>query len=426
MNIVWGWPIGLAALAALLLPIWLHLDRRRSMRVLRFAAMRFIGTAHPPKRTWRLTEWLLLALRLLLLAAVVAWLALPQLLGEWRTPQRVLVVDPELSASLIREHTDGMDRALWVNSARAEIELAAIDLAETDLTQVDPAATRVAGVEPAQHLGKAPLASLLRQLDAELAAGDQLRVLLREQVSGLDAHAIGLSREVEWRIARAAGATGSEPSTQANAPAKRTLAIRYEAADAPALRWLRAASEAWAGDDSMQVAIDDQPASAALPSQIDALIWLGGKPSAAAQASLAAGTRLLHMRDADVDAAAGAGADAAAAAQAEADVEATDAPWPGRTQRVGRGIQTDLSASFDPQHLPILHSPEFPAALFSVVFGEPPAPSRAYAEQVEPTLVRRPAEPAKTPLRPWLGCLIAGLFLLERMLASGRRLRGAR
>lgn len=393
MSVIWGWPLGLAAFVAVLLPIWLHLDRRRSMRVLRFAAMRFIGMAHPPKRTWRLIEWLLLLVRMVLLAAVVLWLAQPTWVGEWRAPQRVLAAVPGVTFAQIRAHADGYDRVLWLRSGLPEIELASLDFAET---------------APASDVAQPALSSLLRQLDSELAPRDQLRVLVGEQISGLDAQTVALSREVEWRIARSVLSETGGPSASVDSPVRRTLAIRYAAADAPALRWLRAAIGAWARDDSLPVTVDDQPVSAALPEAVDALIWLGDEPSAAAQALLTAGSRVLHLR-----------------AATAADTHTTNAPWPGIRQRVEGGSLTWVSDHFSARELPILHSPEFPAALYALLFGEPPPPTHAYAEQVEPSLISRPAEPIKTPLRPWLAWLIASLFLLERALATGRRLRGA-
>ncbi len=420
MSVVWAWPIGLAAFVAVLLPIWLHLDRRRRMRVLRFAAMRFIGAAHPPQRTWRLLEWLLLALRVLLLVAVVIWLAQPTWVGEWRAPQRVLAVVPGMPDSLIGLYADGIDRAVWLNSTLAEIDLAKRDVANTDPSNLHPSNLHPSNLElartlPVSHLDQPPFASLLRQLDAQLAPRDELRVLLGEQVSGLDAQAIGLSREVEWKIAGTNLPAESEPSTTAESPLKRTLAIRYEAADAPALRWLRAAIDAWASDAAMQVTRDDQPAAAALPGQVDALIWVGDEPTAAAKASLIAGGRLLHLRSRNLR-----------TEETESTADGLEVTWPGHIQRVGLGQKTTLSTRFEPREMPILHSPEFPAALFAALFGEPPAPTRAYASLIEPVRITAQSDPSTTPLRSWLGWLIASLFLLERAFASGRRLRGVR
>ena len=86
MSLAWAWPVVFAALAALALPVLLHLDRRRTLRVIPFAALRWLGRGHPARRTWRLTEWLLLALRLLLVASIVTWLAEPPLRAHGASP----------------------------------------------------------------------------------------------------------------------------------------------------------------------------------------------------------------------------------------------------------------------------------------------------------------------------------------------------
>ena len=94
MSLSWGWPLAFAGLAALLVPVLLHLDRRRSVQVLRFAALRWIVAQARPRRTWRVVDWLLLALRLLLVAVLVAWLAQPWLRGLPREPVHWIAVAP--------------------------------------------------------------------------------------------------------------------------------------------------------------------------------------------------------------------------------------------------------------------------------------------------------------------------------------------
>ncbi|MBC7991570.1 MAG: BatA domain-containing protein, partial [Luteimonas sp.] len=63
-------PIGLAALAALLLPLLVHLARRSEQRLVPFAALRWLQAKPQPRRKRRFEEHWLLLLRLLLLAAL--------------------------------------------------------------------------------------------------------------------------------------------------------------------------------------------------------------------------------------------------------------------------------------------------------------------------------------------------------------------
>ena len=74
-------PVGLAALAALLLPLLLHLERQSEPRATDFAALRWLSARLRPRRSLRLEECWLLLLRLLLVASVALLFARPVLFG---------------------------------------------------------------------------------------------------------------------------------------------------------------------------------------------------------------------------------------------------------------------------------------------------------------------------------------------------------
>jgi hypothetical protein len=78
MNSLW-W----LALPVLLLPVWWHRQKREQTRALPLATARFVPLTEPNQvRVWRWADILLLVLRCLLLASVIAWLADPVL--PWR------------------------------------------------------------------------------------------------------------------------------------------------------------------------------------------------------------------------------------------------------------------------------------------------------------------------------------------------------
>lgn len=71
------------ALPVLLLPIWWHRQKREQTKALPLATARFVPRAQPNQvRVWRWSDLLLLLVRCLLLASVIAWLADPVL--PWR------------------------------------------------------------------------------------------------------------------------------------------------------------------------------------------------------------------------------------------------------------------------------------------------------------------------------------------------------
>jgi hypothetical protein len=79
------------ALPVLLLPIWWHRQKREQAKAQPLATARFVPRAQPDQvRAWRWSDVLLLLVRCLLLASVIAWLADPAL--PWRG-DTVLVAD---------------------------------------------------------------------------------------------------------------------------------------------------------------------------------------------------------------------------------------------------------------------------------------------------------------------------------------------
>jgi hypothetical protein len=96
MNSLW-W----LALPVLLLPVWWHRQKREQTRALPLATARFVPKSEPNQvRVWRLTDIVLLVLRCLLLATVIAWLADPVL--AWRG-DTVLVAQGTKAALAERE-----------------------------------------------------------------------------------------------------------------------------------------------------------------------------------------------------------------------------------------------------------------------------------------------------------------------------------
>ncbi len=85
MNSMW-----LLALPLLLLPVWWHRRRREQGDAQALASARFLPRAEPRRRRlWRWRDRLLLALRCLLLACVIGWLA--DVVLPWRADAVVIV-----------------------------------------------------------------------------------------------------------------------------------------------------------------------------------------------------------------------------------------------------------------------------------------------------------------------------------------------
>jgi hypothetical protein len=248
-------PVGLAALAALALPLLIHLLRKPEDRVVLFAAWRYLAEPARPRERLQLRHWLLLALRLLLIATLA--LLLSQAI--WRSH------DQPATATT----------ALWPG-----VESAAV-LATPD--------------HPVHQLTNKAPASQLRQLDSELPPGASLTVIVPETIAGLDAERLRLSRDVQWKIVPggAASALDAKPLQ---------ISIRSNVADNAETATVQALLQAWQSQ-GRAIEIDKAAQDVALKPDTGLLFWLGGKPTPAIERWIAQGGRALLSQQSDVIAA---------------------------------------------------------------------------------------------------------------------------
>ncbi|MEG3183248.1 BatA domain-containing protein [Novilysobacter erysipheiresistens] len=395
-------PIGLSALAALLLPLLVHLARRSEQRLVVFAALRWLQAKAQPQRKHRFDEILLLVLRLLLLAALALLLAGPVLFGRPDRTARVLVA-PGVDAAAVRDRI-GADDARW-------------HWAAPGFPVIDEDHTRAPDRPPAD----APsFSSLLREMDATLPAGTPLTVLVPPVLVGADAERPRLSRRVEWRIVSADGRAAIEPPVPSTT-AIPTLMVRHAPERADSLRYLRAAGAAWlvAREDKAAAnpvaPVTIAPASTPLDPDQPHLVWLvpGPLPNAVREWIAAGGEALLD-------------ADTVAPELAEAAVvwRGPDSPL-ARAARLGRGRIMQLQHELRPAAMPVLLEPDFPIQLQRLFTEPPPAPTRVEAAAHAPRMGLAAYPETPRPLAPWLAVLVALLFLLERWVANGPRRRPA-
>lgn len=378
-------PLGLAALAALALPLAIHLVRRLELTTTEFAALRWIGERIRPQRRLRFERPWLLLLRLGLLALLAVLLARPVWNRDAVAAPSWVVVAPGVALADAR---------------------AAVDAAGADWRWLAPDFPRLDTAPPA---GAVPLASLLRELDADLPKAARLTVVVPEQVDGLDGERPRLSREVGWRVV-----AGRMPAPPAAAPPHVRLAVRYAPDAEAALRYLRAAVAAWNENVPGCCELDAQSADSPPAGPADWLVWLGPR-TPALQAWLERGGTALVANAADV----------------------TGAPlWRdafdrvlAREAAVGQGRMVALPGAFVPDVLPILLDAGFPQRLRTAFAPLPDAPTRAPAAAARPLVdAGVAAAPARTgaatrPLDGWIGLLVAVLFAFERFVATRARSR---
>lgn len=369
-------PAALAALAALILPLIIHIARKSEQRPTDFAALRWLRQKPKPRSRLRFDEWLLLLLRLLLFTLAALWLAQPVLFGSGNSKRYVAVI---AGAQVDATSLEGQ-RAHW-------------------LAPAFPA------FDEARPTGPLPVASLLRELDASLPAGTPLTIIAPSILEGADAARVRLSRPVTWRIT-----PGRMPVPTTALPTLPRLTIRYDAAHRPALRYLSAAASTWQ-PTGKAADIDVASAGTALPKRDRALFWLvgGTVPADVMQWARSGGTLVVPN-------------DAFLPGDRQKVVTWRDPLGEGLAEasRIGKGRLLRFFHPLEPAHMPILLEPDFPDRLRDMLAQTPP-PRTVRAADYVPLAGARPYDQPARPLRSWVAILIALVLCIERWLATSRR-----
>ena len=379
-------PMALMALAAVLVPLVIHIARRSEDKPVDFAALRWLRRKPRPRSRLRFDEKLLLASRLLLLALLALWLARPVLFGAESKTAYVAVAP-------------GADVA-----QAGQVEGAPV----ADYARAHWLAPGFPALKEDRPDAAAPLASLLRQLDADLPAGAPLIVVVPQVIDGADAERPRLSRRVDWRVVP--GAAPAVPTTPAPVP---PLSVRHAEGRTGGLRYLRAAALAWqpTGRDAD---LEEGGLDAALPPVTRRLVWLGeGSPSPALLRWVEGGGTVL------------AGSEMLFSEDVERVVVWRDALGRPLVEAapMGSGRLMRFTRPLTPAAMPELLEADFPIHLRAVIDPPARAPTRVDAADYGPATGARHVDSAPRDLRPWLAVLIGLVLLLERWLAT-RRKRG--
>ncbi|MGO1068975.1 BatA domain-containing protein [Lysobacter sp. CA199] len=383
-------PIALAALAALIVPLLIHLARRSEQRPTDFAALRWLRQRPKPRHRIRFDEWPLLLLRLILLTLLALLLAQPALFGA---------------------HSAKPWAVVWpgADAARARAELAA---GPVELRWLAPGFPALSEPPPAASTAAA---SVLRELDANLPAGVALTVYLPSNLHGVDGERLRLSRPLQWRISDVAA---TDAVASAPRPARVSPQIRYAPDRAAGRVYLQAALAAWSGSTDAADPNPAAPLEQAFDRKARALIWLA--PDAVPESVsdwVEQGGRVLL--DAD--------------SRWPGPALVFDTPlWRDASGQVrvegavfGRGQVLRFTGPLSPRAWPELSQPGF-AQRFGRLFEPPaPAPARVRALDYAPATGGPAFSLPPLDLAPWLALLIASLFLLERWLATRSRRGGA-
>lgn len=390
-------PFGLIALAALLLPLLLHLERRTEPRTTAFAALRWLSMQARPQRRIRLEEWWLLLLRLLLLAAVALLFARPVMFGSEAGKSWALVAPGVDLAQARAANRDPNVRWHWL-----AVGFPAVDGATPALRQ--------------------PVLSLLREVDGTLPAKTKLTVYVPPQLDGLDGERPRLERGIDWRVVPG----GVLPTPTISRTAAPILFVRHAEDRAASVRYLRAAAIAWHAGDAA-IGSPTNAGASALTSQIELagsqqmipadahwLVWLAptALPPQISHWVEKGGVILLDER-----------------VKLPAATQLTDV-WRddlgrslARSVTLGRGRVIQLMQPLLPTANDKVLDAQFPSELRLLFEGPAAPPQRAFADAIRPLTGGPSFAETPKPLDAWLALLVAVLFVLERWFASSARRR---
>lgn len=375
-------PAALAGLLALLIPLAIHIARRSEQLPTDFAALRWLRQKPKPRSRLRFDEWLLLALRLVLLTLVVLWLAHPVLFGA-ASKQPYVALAPGLDPAVVDDKTLAEGRAHWLAPGYPRVEPGKPITAEA-----------------------IPIGSLVRQLDAELPQGAPLTIIVPQMIQGADAERPRLSRKVDWRIV-----PGVMPAGKPVAVQLPSIAIRADTGHAAGVRYLNAAALAWqpAGKPAD---VDSGPLIAPLPPTDKILFWMSaGTLPEALQRWIAQGGQAIVASDALLPQGA-----------APAPLWQDDLARPlVEAMPIGKGRLLRFTRPLQPAQMPQLLEADFPARLRALIQPPSIAPQRADAAAYAPLSGGRAYPQSPADLRPWLALLIAVLLLVERWFATSRK-----
>ncbi len=248
-----GW---LAGLSALLVPVLLHWLASQQQTPSRFAPMRFLQNLAAEQRGRRLSEWLLLLLRLLLLTLVVLALAGPSLQIAVTRTQSVSILHPALPAGAAEAATYRLCAGADLQPANLSCQTPAADRFLVELQQVihgHPEWASVTVQVPPQF-SMAPLAL------------PELPVRLHWQIVPVDSAATGLTdppwlvlaSDDDWAWFAAGNAVRATPRWQRTGQAENAdVVVSVDSPDGDRARvWWHAQSTAWKRDQEQGLPLD--------------------------------------------------------------------------------------------------------------------------------------------------------------------------
>jgi hypothetical protein len=187
------YPIGLLAAAGIIIPVIIHLWNIKNGRTLKIGSVSLLGSpSNQRSRNFRITDWPLLLLRCLLLVLIAFMLAQPLFKSKRTASEKTgwIVVKKEQLGGAWKKNRKEMDSLLQKGYEIHDFNtgFSRVELQDTNAVFSKPATV------PLSYF------SLIRQLDAEQAAGSRIYLYTDNSVKGFEGTQPRVNLDLKWKI----------------------------------------------------------------------------------------------------------------------------------------------------------------------------------------------------------------------------------
>ena len=296
------YPIGLIALAGLLIPLIIHLWKLKQGKTLRIGSIALLGASSPfTSRSYQITDWLLLILRMLLLALLAFLLAEPYLKKEKNEgPKKgwVLLEKSQLP-TVYKAHKQDFDSLIKAGYELHDFGMGFQNLSLEDTLRGSHKELTGAGTEKPGSVGHY---ALLRELNSQLQPNFPVYLFADRKLKNMGGNEVQVNFRLIWKEIAGADTMATWSSSFAHktfeatsTPAVTTIKrldegqdevkmkiLIYGAEHPEDVNYLRAAIQAIAQETKRNIEVSMFNSQNASGLNFDAGFWISNKPVSSA------------------------------------------------------------------------------------------------------------------------------------------------
>ncbi|WP_316838728.1 BatA domain-containing protein [Pedobacter gandavensis] len=208
------YPIGLIALAGLIVPLIIHLWKLKQGKTLRIGSIALLGTSSPfTSRSYQITDWLLLFLRMLLIALLAFLLAEPYMKkGKEEALQKGwLLLEKEQLPKLYKTERKRIDSLIQAGYELHDFGLKFQEISLKDTLNVNSGSTTAVSKMP-----KLSYHALLRTLNAQIKSNFPVYLYADRRLEELGGALPAIDFRLTWKAIKSTDTLGTWTSNFAH------------------------------------------------------------------------------------------------------------------------------------------------------------------------------------------------------------------